>query len=315
VVNYSKSSVTLLRCCEDKIRPAIQQLAYLIAEQPIKYLGIPLTIRRPTAVQLRPLVDNIAGRLPHWMSGLMNKTGRLTMVKSVLSAIPIHQLLVFAPPMSSLKQVERIERGFFWAARAEANGGQCHVNWRRVCRPISLGGLGVRDLEQIGLSLRLRWLRYSRMDDTRAWSNLNLQFSTEERALFFACTSMMVGNGERALFWEDRSINGRSVSEIAPLLYNCIPKRRRKIRTVSDGLQGNCWACDIQGTLGVHEVGQYLLLWQSVQNIHLTDAPDAPISSFGNGEKMAHTLPVPGLLPWIHDVTRLEADMEDLGAT
>jgi hypothetical protein len=85
---------------------------------------------------------------------------------------------------------------------------------------------------------------------------------------------MTLGNSERALFWEDRWINGRSISEIAPLLYNCIPKRRRKIRTVSDGLQGNCWARDIQGTLGVHEVGQYLLLWQSVQNIHLTDAPD-----------------------------------------
>jgi hypothetical protein len=144
-------------------------------------------------------------------------------------------------------------------------------------------------LERTGLSLRLRWLWYSRTDDTKAWSNLDLQFSAEEQALFFACTSMTVGNGERALFWEDRWINGRSVSEISPLLYNCIPKRRRKIRTVSDGLQGYSWARDIQGTLGVHEVGQYLLLWQSVQNIPLTDAP--------NQLQMAHTPPDPAIRP------------------
>jgi hypothetical protein len=31
------------------------------------------------------------------------------------------------------------------------------VNWRRVCRPASLGGLGIQDLERNGLVLRLRW--------------------------------------------------------------------------------------------------------------------------------------------------------------
>jgi hypothetical protein len=85
---------------------------------------------------------------------------------------------------------------------------------------------------------------------------------------------MTIGNGERALFWEDRWINGKSIRKIAPLLYKCIPKRRRKIRTVADGLQGNAWARDIQGTLGMHEIGQYLKLWNKVQNIALSDAPD-----------------------------------------
>ena len=34
---------------------------------------------------------------------------------------------------------------------------------------------------------------------------------------------MAVGNGTTAKFWEDRWIQGRSISEIAPLLYACIP--------------------------------------------------------------------------------------------
>jgi hypothetical protein len=37
------------------------------------------------------------------------------MVKSVLNAIPVHQLLVLAPPKKSLKAMEKIERGFLWA--------------------------------------------------------------------------------------------------------------------------------------------------------------------------------------------------------
>jgi hypothetical protein len=62
----------------------------------------------------------------------------------------------------------------------------------------------------------------------------------DERAPFFASTTMVVGNGQKALFWEDRWIDGCAVCEIAPRLYNCIPKRRRKIRIVAQGLQGNC---------------------------------------------------------------------------
>jgi hypothetical protein len=56
-------------------------------------------------------------------------------------------------------------------------------------------------------------------------------------ALFFASTSMSICNGQKALFWEDRLINGQAIKEIAPHLYTCIPKRRPKAWTVSDGIQ------------------------------------------------------------------------------
>ena len=61
-------------------------------------------------------------------------------------------------------------------------------------------------------------------------------------ALFFASTFMEVGDGAAAKFWEDRWIQGRSVSETAPQLYACVPKHRRKTRTVADGLQTHNWA-------------------------------------------------------------------------
>jgi hypothetical protein len=93
-----------------------------VVELPITYLGIPLTTHRPTAAQVQPLVDSVAARVPAWKAWLMNKTGRLTLVKSVLSAIPVHQLLAFAPPKKTLKQLEKIQRGFLWAGRAVANG-------------------------------------------------------------------------------------------------------------------------------------------------------------------------------------------------
>jgi hypothetical protein len=96
----------------------------------------------------------MAGKLPTWKSRFMQKPGRLALVKSVFGAIPIHQFLVLAPPKKILKLMEKIEGAFLWEDRAAANGGSCHVNWRKVSRPTSLGGLGVQNLERIGLALQ-----------------------------------------------------------------------------------------------------------------------------------------------------------------
>ena len=112
-----------------------------------------------------------------------------------------------------------------------------------------------------------------RTESTRAWSGLDPQFTAHERALFSASTWTAIGNGQTAKFWEDRWIHGCSVYDIALLIYDCIPKQRRKSRTVADGLQGNSWARDIHGNLGIHEVGQYLQLWHVVANIALSTEP------------------------------------------
>jgi hypothetical protein len=61
----------------------------------------------------------------------MDKAGRLKLVKAMLSAIPIHQVLIYAK--KTLKLIEKIKRGFLLAGRKEANGGCCHMNWNWVC--------------------------------------------------------------------------------------------------------------------------------------------------------------------------------------
>jgi uncharacterized protein YodC (DUF2158 family) len=63
-----------------------------------------------------------------------------------------------------------------------------------------------------------------------------MHFSKMELDAFAASTSMVVGNGESALFWEDRWLDGKSIKEMAPKVYALVPKRRRKARTVREAL-------------------------------------------------------------------------------
>jgi hypothetical protein len=86
---------------------------------------------------------------------------------------------------------------------------------------------------------------------------------------------MTLGNGQKALFWEDKWLEGQAIREIVPMLYNCVPKRRRRQKTVAEALHENRWARDIQRVLGVHEIGQYLLLWSRIEGVALSDEPDS----------------------------------------
>jgi hypothetical protein len=117
---------------------------------------------------MQPVIDRVAAKLPTWKAHLMDKARRLKLIRSVLSAIPIHQLLVYAPDKKTLHLSEKIQRGFLWAGALGARRPMAAtaMNWGRVCRPI---GRGVLNLDKAGIALRLRWLWFSRMDPSRAW--------------------------------------------------------------------------------------------------------------------------------------------------
>lgn len=56
---------------------------------------------------------------------------------------------------------------------------------------------------------------------------------------------------------------GKTMSEVAPNLFQTIPKRVVKIRTVAQALFNRCWVLDIRGALSVEVLMEYLLLGTS----------------------------------------------------
>jgi hypothetical protein len=75
---------------------------------------------------------------------------------------------------------------------------------------------------------------------------LRPDFTNTDRALFFASTTMTAGNGQTALFWEDRWINGQAISDCATVV--CVHfQATKESQNVADGLQDNARARGIQG--------------------------------------------------------------------
>jgi hypothetical protein len=233
------------------------------------YLGLPLTIRKPTKADLLPLVDKVADNLPGWKASLMNKAGRLTAVRAVLSAIPIYAMMALDLPKWVLKAIDKRRRGFLWKGSDNANGGNCLVSWDRVCRPLSLGGLGILNLEKMGWALRMRWLWLHKTDSSRPWAGLSINVPKNVHSLFAVAVKTILGNGEHTKFWSDRWLQGKTIAELAPNLFALIPKRARKQRSVAQALTNRSWVADIQGGLLVQLLAEYLAIWDLVEEVVL----------------------------------------------
>jgi hypothetical protein len=64
-----------------------------VADFPTTYLGLPLSIRKPSKNEWLSLIDKVANKLPGWKAPLLNKAGRVVLVKVVLIATPIYSMI------------------------------------------------------------------------------------------------------------------------------------------------------------------------------------------------------------------------------
>ena len=85
--------------------------------------------------------------LDGWKGGALSLGGRLTLLNSYLSSIPIYSMSMYLLPKTILKKIDVIRKRFFW------QGGSLKkkyhlVKWLRICQLKKAGGLGVKDLRK-----------------------------------------------------------------------------------------------------------------------------------------------------------------------
>jgi len=135
---------------------------------PFNYLGLPVGANPKKFSIWEPMLEKLANRLNSWGSKYVSLGGRIVLLNSVLNAIPIFYLSYLKMPKRVVKEVIRIQRNFLWGG---VRGGRkiCWVKWRKVCHPRSKGGLGVRDVRLVNLSLMAKWKWRLLQEETPLW--------------------------------------------------------------------------------------------------------------------------------------------------
>jgi hypothetical protein len=172
------------------------------------------------------------------------------------------------------KAMDKIQWKYFKRGHKEAKGEHCLVAWDMVCRPTELGGLGISNLRNLGWALRTRWLWLQKTEPHRPWSNLEIQVPDQVRVFFSMAVISKVGNGERTMFWTDRWLQGQCIAEIAPLLFAAIPQRRKRQQNVKTALLNNAWTSNIQETLTIELILEYIQLLDLLNVVQLQPEVD-----------------------------------------
>lgn len=135
-----------------------------------------------------------------WKMALLSLDGRLDLVKSVLSAMPIFQMIALHMPAWLQKLIDKVRQEFLWGGQEVTIGRKCLADWKLMCRPTDFGGLGIIDLAAQSAALRVLWLWKSWAEPGKPWHGLDLPINQRVRNLFNASVLFHLGDGARISF-------------------------------------------------------------------------------------------------------------------
>ena len=121
-------------------------------------MGLPLGAKFKDLFVWNPILERMERRLAGWKKVYLFKGGKVTLIKSSLSSLPTYFLSLFPLLGKVAKRMEKLQKDFLW----NGIGGEpkIHlVNWAKVCRPLQVGGLGIRLLENFNSALLGKWRR------------------------------------------------------------------------------------------------------------------------------------------------------------
>ncbi|KAF7801954.1 ribonuclease H [Senna tora] len=190
--------------------------------------------------------------------------GRVSLIKSVTSSIPIFHMQNNSIPQSIIQEFEKAERKFLWGE--EENKRKLHTySWEVACTSKENGGLGIRKLTTMNRALicKTAWNLfygpnnlcsqviankyhkrckdpgniYYKTGDSRFWKAISNNWDFIQ-----SNTGWEIRNGSKVLFWLDDW-----VPTIGPLILRCICSVNEDLLTtnVAHYVQDNEWKLDI----------------------------------------------------------------------
>lgn len=110
------------------------------------------------------MIDSIKARLNSWKSRHLSIGGRVTLINSVLSLLPLYLFSFYKAPKNVIDEIVKLQRRFLWGGDEE-NKKMAWVKWELICTPKSRGGLGIKNLVAFNLALLMKWRWRLLLDD------------------------------------------------------------------------------------------------------------------------------------------------------
>ena len=101
------------------------ELGCKVGGLPSCYLGMPLGPPFKSVVVWDGVEERFRKRLAMWKRRYISKGGRLTLIRSTLSSMPIYFMSFFCMPRKVRLRLEKIQRDFLWGGGARVETTSC----------------------------------------------------------------------------------------------------------------------------------------------------------------------------------------------
>jgi hypothetical protein len=200
-VNFFKSKLFGINVEEGFLASATSFLKWIVGRLPFISLGLPVGANPRRLSTWNLVLDVIQKRLASWKNKYVSLGGRVVLLNSVLAVIPIFYLSLFRMPVGVWKNLVRLQRRFLWGGAA-GNSKINWVRWQDVCRSKREGGLGVKDLRIMNISLLTKWKWRLLTEGESIWKNvLKEKYSGGERGVGWVSRSL--ASNIASSWWND----------------------------------------------------------------------------------------------------------------
>lgn len=222
-INFLKSEIVMINGDNMSAKQYADIFNCQIGLFPIKYLGVPVSPSRFHVIDWVPLQEKNGKKLGVWKGSSMSIAGRTTLINSSLSSTFISHMSIYLFPQTTVEALEKQRRSFFWQG-----GGQKRkyhlVKWEVICKNKKKGGLGIKNIRKMNISLLCKWwwklknedgiwqdlikAKYLRnelvntvkvkFDDSPVWKDI-----MKVKHLYLRGRKVKSNNGKKTLFWLD----------------------------------------------------------------------------------------------------------------
>ncbi|GJT01054.1 RNA-directed DNA polymerase, eukaryota [Tanacetum coccineum] len=168
-ININKSKIMGMGVPSGNVDLAANLVGCSILHTPFNYLGVKVGSNMNRICEWDDIISKVSSRLSKWKLKTLSIGGRLTLLKSVLSSIPLYHMSIYKAPLGVLNKLEVIRRNFF-------NGHDGSIrkatwfNWDKALASKKNGGLGVQFFAQ-NRALLFKWVWRFYTDKSSLWSS------------------------------------------------------------------------------------------------------------------------------------------------
>jgi hypothetical protein len=265
-VNFWKSCLVGVNIDDDFLHMASEFLNCRRGSLPFKYLGLSVGANPQKLETWEPLLNVIRGKRGVWRNKYVSLGGRIVLINAVLSAIPVFFLSFLKMPGRVWKELVKIQRNFLWRGLSKRSG-ICWVKWDDICKPKKEGGLGIRDLRLVNVSLLAKWRWKLLSHEKEVWKDVvlakygpncvgigNLGESRISRVAskwwidictldkdsnwFAEAVVKRVGNGSHTMFWKEVWIGNQPLLAQFPRVYGISNQKTNTIFSMGRWVDG-----------------------------------------------------------------------------